>query len=434
MRPTRPASRAATLSSSSRSTSGRDADGRSGRRTSPGRGTRPSSAPRRPTYWPATGIEPTPRAIELAGLGWWAAEVHGTLSRLPAPGDRRALAGDERRPGPGRARRLSRSARLRAALAAQTRCRPGRRAAPCRSPRAADSARARGDRCRSVLDAFSARCIQHSWNSGSTRSRSRPVAAHDPIGRVGEQLGERAAPDDRPVDPGQRVARPVPTRDADRRAADEVEQVPQRHPVRDRGLPVDEDRLGRPIDDHVPGRRRRRAGGRAGSVRSAPPIRSTAAASTSRSAGVGSVDRRVAVDHRPELGGDLGRARPTVASAVAIPSVTSRSTTVADERIVGLVAEPRLERVARPRSTRPSGPGPAWCPKKTGSRTRAGPARARGARGRRAPRQARSSRGLNRASRTSLTTSSGAGRARARRGTAGSSSCRTSPGSRSAQR
>ncbi len=35
------------------------------------------------TYWPAIGIEPTPRAIELAGLGWWAVEVRGTLSRLP---------------------------------------------------------------------------------------------------------------------------------------------------------------------------------------------------------------------------------------------------------------------------------------------------------------------------------------------------------------
>lgn len=34
-------------------------------------------------YWPASGIEPTPRTIELAGLGWWAAEVRGTLSRLP---------------------------------------------------------------------------------------------------------------------------------------------------------------------------------------------------------------------------------------------------------------------------------------------------------------------------------------------------------------
>lgn len=34
-------------------------------------------------YWPASGIEPTPRSIELAGLAWWAAEVHGTLRRLP---------------------------------------------------------------------------------------------------------------------------------------------------------------------------------------------------------------------------------------------------------------------------------------------------------------------------------------------------------------
>ena len=34
-------------------------------------------------YWPASGIVPTPRSIELAGLAWWAAEVHGTLGRLP---------------------------------------------------------------------------------------------------------------------------------------------------------------------------------------------------------------------------------------------------------------------------------------------------------------------------------------------------------------
>jgi aminoglycoside phosphotransferase (APT) family kinase protein len=34
-------------------------------------------------YWPAIGIEPSPRLIELAGLAWWAAEVNGTVSRLP---------------------------------------------------------------------------------------------------------------------------------------------------------------------------------------------------------------------------------------------------------------------------------------------------------------------------------------------------------------
>jgi hypothetical protein len=34
-------------------------------------------------YWPAIGIEPRPRLIELAGLAWWAAEVNGTVSRLP---------------------------------------------------------------------------------------------------------------------------------------------------------------------------------------------------------------------------------------------------------------------------------------------------------------------------------------------------------------
>jgi hypothetical protein len=43
-------------------------------------------------YWPAIGIEPTARAIELAGLAWWAAEVNGTLRRLPhRAGDRRWL-------------------------------------------------------------------------------------------------------------------------------------------------------------------------------------------------------------------------------------------------------------------------------------------------------------------------------------------------------
>ncbi len=34
-------------------------------------------------YWPASGIEPTPRLIELTGIAWWAAEVHGTVARLP---------------------------------------------------------------------------------------------------------------------------------------------------------------------------------------------------------------------------------------------------------------------------------------------------------------------------------------------------------------
>jgi Ser/Thr protein kinase RdoA (MazF antagonist) len=34
-------------------------------------------------YWPVIGIEPSPRLIELAGLAWWAAEVNGTVSRLP---------------------------------------------------------------------------------------------------------------------------------------------------------------------------------------------------------------------------------------------------------------------------------------------------------------------------------------------------------------
>jgi hypothetical protein len=34
-------------------------------------------------YWPNCGIEPTPRLIELAGLAWWAAEVNGTLGRIP---------------------------------------------------------------------------------------------------------------------------------------------------------------------------------------------------------------------------------------------------------------------------------------------------------------------------------------------------------------
>ena len=34
-------------------------------------------------YWPVIGIEPNPRLIELAGLAWWAAEVNGTVTRLP---------------------------------------------------------------------------------------------------------------------------------------------------------------------------------------------------------------------------------------------------------------------------------------------------------------------------------------------------------------
>ena len=49
-------------------------------------------------YWPAAGIEPTARAIELAGLGWWAAEVNGDPRPPPEPRGRRALAGGERRP------------------------------------------------------------------------------------------------------------------------------------------------------------------------------------------------------------------------------------------------------------------------------------------------------------------------------------------------
>ena len=84
MRPIGPGSPAATSSRSSRSTSAPDADSRSARRTS----ARPWDSTEFRTaaaeYWPAAGIEPTPRAIELAGLGWWAAEVHGTLRRAPA--------------------------------------------------------------------------------------------------------------------------------------------------------------------------------------------------------------------------------------------------------------------------------------------------------------------------------------------------------------
>lgn len=34
-------------------------------------------------YWDALGIRADDDALELAGIAWWAAEVHGTLSRLP---------------------------------------------------------------------------------------------------------------------------------------------------------------------------------------------------------------------------------------------------------------------------------------------------------------------------------------------------------------
>jgi hypothetical protein len=34
-------------------------------------------------YWRTVGIEPSPRLLELAGLGWWAVEIRWTLTRLP---------------------------------------------------------------------------------------------------------------------------------------------------------------------------------------------------------------------------------------------------------------------------------------------------------------------------------------------------------------
>lgn len=34
-------------------------------------------------YWRALELEPSPQALDLAGLAWWAAEVAGTLRRLP---------------------------------------------------------------------------------------------------------------------------------------------------------------------------------------------------------------------------------------------------------------------------------------------------------------------------------------------------------------
>ncbi len=36
-----------------------------------------------PAYWHALGLRPSPEALDLAGLAWWAAEVAGTLRRLP---------------------------------------------------------------------------------------------------------------------------------------------------------------------------------------------------------------------------------------------------------------------------------------------------------------------------------------------------------------
>ena len=34
-------------------------------------------------YWPALGIRPDDDVLEIAGIAWWAAEVHGTITRLP---------------------------------------------------------------------------------------------------------------------------------------------------------------------------------------------------------------------------------------------------------------------------------------------------------------------------------------------------------------
>ena len=33
--------------------------------------------------WPALGLRPDDEVLEAAGLAWWAAEVHGTITRLP---------------------------------------------------------------------------------------------------------------------------------------------------------------------------------------------------------------------------------------------------------------------------------------------------------------------------------------------------------------
>lgn len=34
-------------------------------------------------YWPALGIQADDDVLEIAGIAWWAAEVHGTITRLP---------------------------------------------------------------------------------------------------------------------------------------------------------------------------------------------------------------------------------------------------------------------------------------------------------------------------------------------------------------
>ena len=34
-------------------------------------------------YWPALGLRPDDEVLEAAGIAWWAAEVHGTITRLP---------------------------------------------------------------------------------------------------------------------------------------------------------------------------------------------------------------------------------------------------------------------------------------------------------------------------------------------------------------
>jgi aminoglycoside phosphotransferase (APT) family kinase protein len=34
-------------------------------------------------YWRAVGLEPDPATLDLAGIAWWATEVHHTLERLP---------------------------------------------------------------------------------------------------------------------------------------------------------------------------------------------------------------------------------------------------------------------------------------------------------------------------------------------------------------
>ena len=48
-------------------------------------------------YWRALGTAPEAALLDIAGVAWWAAEIHHTLLRFPQRADRRAVGGRERR-------------------------------------------------------------------------------------------------------------------------------------------------------------------------------------------------------------------------------------------------------------------------------------------------------------------------------------------------